>query len=80
MRETDSSFLHLRSGDRARVIGLSNVEEEYRRQLLSLGMTPGVELEIRHIAPLGDPIEIMMRGFRLSLRRKEAASIEIERI
>ena len=80
MRETDSSFLHLRSGDRARVVGLSNVEEEYRRQLLSLGMTPGVELEIRHIAPLGDPIEIMMRGFRLSLRRKEAASIEIERI
>lgn len=76
----DLLFEHLRSGDRVRVLGFKGLEDEYRRQLLSLGMTPGVELLVKHIAPLGDPIEVMMRGFRLSLRRKEAAGIQVERV
>ena len=76
----DVLFEQLRSGDRVRVLGFKGIDDHYRRQLLSLGMTPGVELLVKHIAPLGDPIEVMIRGFRLSLRRKEAAGIQVERV
>ncbi len=73
-------FNQLRPGDCARVTGFSGLPENYQRQLLSLGVTPGVELKVQQIAPLGDPIKIMVRGFRLSLRREEANGILIEKV
>lgn len=47
-------------------------------RLLEMGLTPGVEFELIGIAPLGDPIEIAIRGYRLSLRKSEAARVTIE--
>ena len=47
-------------------------------RLLEMGLTPGCEVEFVGIAPFGDPIEIALRGYRLSLRKSEAARVEIE--
>ncbi len=63
---------------RAKVIGFLPGAKSYRRKLLALGVTPGVEVTLLRVAPLGDPFEILVRGFTLSVRRAEAAQIEIE--
>jgi len=73
-------FTDLRPGDRARIRSFAELEPGYRNRLLSLGLTPGTELLVQHVAPLGDPIAVRVRGFRLSLRRAEAAGIELEAI
>ncbi|HSM27610.1 MAG TPA: FeoA family protein [Thioalkalivibrio sp.] len=66
-------------GDTGRVIGFGDGNLAYRRKLLSMGLTPGVEFRVTRRAPMGDPVEIRVRGFRLSLRKVEAASLLIER-
>ena len=50
-------------------------EECIKRRLLDMGITPGVTLEITGKAPLGDPIEVIVRGYKLTLRKNEAKSI-----
>ncbi len=70
----------LKVGDRATVAGYGEVGRAYRRKLLSLGLTPGVEIGITRVAPMGDPIEIRVRGFSLSLRREEAAALNVEKL
>ena len=80
MNHSTTLFSQLKPGDRARVTGYADLPENYRRQLLSLGMTPGVEFRVQHVAPLGDPLQVMVRGFRLSLRRHEAAGILVEKL
>lgn len=50
-----------------------------RRRLLELGLTPGCVIRIVNVSPLGDPLELALRGGKLSLRKKEALSIEVER-
>lgn len=65
-------------GQRGRVIGLDANAKEYRHKLLAMGMTPGTEFEVVRIAPLGDPLELSVRGYKLSLRKQEAAAIQIE--
>lgn len=49
-----------------------------RRRLLDMGLTKGVKVTVRKLAPLGDPIEITLRGYELSLRKSEAELIEVE--
>lgn len=51
-----------------------------RRRLLDLGLTPGTTILVRKVAPLGDPIEIFLRGYELTLRREEAQKIEMEAV
>ena len=53
-------------------------ERKVCRRLYDMGITPGVEIYLRKKAPLGDPIEITIRGYELTLRKKEAENIEIE--
>ena len=65
-------------GQSGRVTQVAGVGEVSRR-LLEMGVTPGVELRRLGAAPLGDPLEFELRGYRLSLRRNEAQHIEIER-
>lgn len=55
----------------ANVVG----EGRVRRRLLDMGITPGAEVYLRKKAPLGDPIEITLRGYELTLRKVEAASV-----
>jgi ferrous iron transport protein A len=75
-----TSFSNLIAGDRARVSGFQGLHTAYRNRLLSLGMTPGTEFTVKRVAPLGDPIEIVLRGFRLSLRRDEAQGLIVEKL
>lgn len=53
-------------------------EGPVRRRIMDMGITKGVEIYIRKVAPLGDPIEITVRGYELSLRKADADMIEIE--
>ena len=49
-----------------------------RRRIMDMGITKGVEIYVRKVAPLGDPIEVTVRGYELSLRKADAEMIEIE--
>ena len=66
-------------GDTGRVVGFGEGNKAYRRKLLSLGLTPGTELTVTRYAPMGDPVEIRVRGFSLSLRKGEAESLLVEK-
>ncbi|WP_268968825.1 FeoA family protein [Pseudomonas schmalbachii] len=67
-------------GDRARVTGFNQGGSAYRRKLLSMGLTPGAELAVTRVAPMGDPVEIRVRGFSLSLRKAEADALVVEKL
>lgn len=49
-----------------------------KRRIMDMGITKGVEIHIRKVAPLGDPIELNIRGYELSLRKQDAQMIEVE--
>jgi len=70
----------LATGDKGRVTGFGEGSKAYRRKLLAMGLTPGVELSVTRYAPMGDPVEIRVRGFSLSLRKHEAAALQVERL
>lgn len=67
----------LNVGSKAKIISFRESSPEYRRRLVMLGATPGAELEIVRIAPLGDPIEIRVRGSLISVRKHEADMLEL---
>jgi ferrous iron transport protein A len=64
-------------GRRAKVTKIDGMDEVSIR-LLEMGLTPGVDILVLGVAPLGDPIELELRGYRLSIRKTEAARIYIE--
>ena len=64
-------------GGSARVLKLHG-EGAIRRRIMDMGITKGVEIRVRKAAPLGDPIEITVRGYELSLRLEDAEKIEVE--
>ncbi|MCH5147044.1 MAG: ferrous iron transport protein A [Clostridiales bacterium] len=64
-------------GESGKITGVSG-EGRIRRRLFDMGVTPGAELTMRKKAPLGDPIEITIRGYELTLRKGEAACVEVE--
>ena len=53
-------------------------EGAVKRRIMDMGITKGVEITVRKVAPLGDPIEITVRGYELSLRKADAEMIEVE--
>ena len=67
----------IKVGRRARVLKVSG-EGAIRRRIMDMGITRGVEVRVRKVAPLGDPMEIHVRGYELSIRRDDAQMIEIE--
>ncbi|MEE0859141.1 MAG: ferrous iron transport protein A [Acutalibacteraceae bacterium] len=64
-------------GDTVKVIKLHG-EGAVKRRIMDMGITKGVEVHIRKVAPLGDPVEVTVRGYELSLRKADAEMIEIE--
>ena len=74
MNKLLSDFTVGESGKIVKVTG----EGKLRRRLFDMGVTPGAELTMRKKAPLGDPIEITLRGYELTLRKTEAACVEVE--
>jgi ferrous iron transport protein A len=67
-------------GDRAKVLGFNEGGKAYRRKLLSMGLTPGTEFCLERVAPMGDPVEIHVRGYSLSLRKHEADALSVEKL
>jgi ferrous iron transport protein A len=65
-------------GDQGRVQGYEEGGRGYRRKLLSMGLTPGIEFQVVRVAPLGDPVEVRVRGASVSLRKDEAAALQVE--
>lgn len=74
------SMKTLAVGDKGKIIGFDKSGRAYRKRLLAMGLTPGTEFIVTRFAPLGDPIEIKIRGFSLTLRKNEAAVLLIEKI
>ena len=64
-------------GETAKVTKLGG-EGATKRRIMDMGITKGVEIYVRKVAPLGDPIEITVRGYELSLRKADAENIEVE--
>ena len=64
-------------GGTAKVVKIHG-EGAVKRRIMDMGITKGVEIDVRKVAPLGDPIEITVRGYELSLRKADAESIEVE--
>ena len=64
-------------GQSAKVVKIHG-EGAVKRRIMDMGITKGVEISVRKVAPLGDPIEITVRGYELSLRKADAESIEVE--
>ncbi len=64
-------------GGQARVVGVRGAGA-FEQRLLEMGLVPGVEVRVVRQAPLGDPIEVRLLGYSLSLRRSEAAHVDVE--
>ena len=64
-------------GDTVRVVKIMGVGA-IKRRIMDMGITKGVEIFVRKVAPLGDPVEVTVRGYELSLRKADAEMIEVE--
>ena len=78
--QTQTLLREMPQGTKGRVVGYKQVLRGYKKKLLSMGMTPGVEFTIIRVAPLGDPVEILVRDFHLSLRKEEADALVVEKL
>ena len=72
-----NTLKNVKVGKRVRVLKVRG-EGAIKRRIMDMGITKGVEIYVRKVAPLGDPIEINVRGYELSLRKAAAEMIEVE--
>ena len=77
-KEEIKTLSQLKVGQKAIVKKLNINDRAIKRHLLDMGLTRGVEVEIKKIAPMGDPIDIELRGYELALRKAELKNIEVE--
>lgn len=74
------SLKDLSIGECGKIIGFDKTGKAYRKRLLAMGLTPGTEFSVTRFAPMGDPVEIKLRGFALTLRKDEADILVIEKL
>lgn len=67
----------MKIGDSVKVVKLHG-EGAVKRRIMDMGITKGVDVHVRKVAPLGDPIEVTIRGYELSIRKADADMIEVE--
>ncbi|WP_413160247.1 FeoA family protein [Capilliphycus salinus ALCB114379] len=77
-QETSIYLREMPSGTAGRIRGYEKAYRAYKSKLLSMGLTPGTEFTVIRVAPFGDPVEINVRGFNLSLRKQEADALIVE--
>ena len=70
----------LKKGEKGKVISLNNSNVVLKRRMLDMGITKGVEVKVKKIAPLGDPIDIELRGYELCLRKSDLSCIEVSKL
>ncbi len=66
-----------KTGETVKVVKL-NGEGAVKRRIMDMGITKGVEIYVRKVAPLGDPVEVTVRGYELSVRKADAEMVEVE--
>jgi len=64
-------------GSKGRVVQITG-DQGIKRRLLDMGIVPGTEVKVEKAAPLGDPIDVVLKGYHLSLRRQEASAVTVE--
>ena len=69
----------IKVGESATVVKVYG-EGAIRRRIMDMGITKGITIYVRKVAPLGDPIEVKVRGYELSLRKEDAAQIEVKEV
>ena len=69
----------LKIGQKSRILAVTG-QGALRRRLLDMGLTPHTEVMVRKVAPMGDPIELHLRGYELTLRIEDAKNIEVEEV
>ena len=74
------TLAELKTGEMAEITGYTLGNAAYRAKLLALGLTRGLQLKVLNVAPLGDPFELAVRGYHLSLRREEVKVIKVKKI
>jgi len=67
----------MKPGEQGKVVSIGE-KGPMRRRIMDMGVTPGADVKVVKVAPLGDPIEVTIRGYELSLRKDEASQIVIE--
>ena len=67
----------VKAGGSAKVVRINGVGP-VKRRIMDMGITKGVEVYVRKVAPLGDPIELTVRGYELSIRKADAETVEVE--
>ncbi len=72
-----STLKNVKVGQTAKVVKIAG-DGAVKRRIMDMGVTKGAELYIRKVAPLGDPIEVTVRGYELSIRKEDAGNIEVE--
>ena len=72
-----NTLREVKVGETAKVVKLHG-EGAVKRRIMDMGLTKGVEVHVRKVAPLGDPIEVTVRGYELSIRLADAEMIEVE--
>lgn len=74
----DCSLSELKIGQTALVKSINIVNKDVKRHLLDMGLTKGTNVTIKKIAPMGDPIDILLRGYELAIRKADLKQIEVE--
>lgn len=72
-----NTLRQIRAGSKAKVVKLHG-EGAVKRRIMDMGITKGVEVQVCKVAPLGDPIEVTVRGYQLSIRKADAEMVEVE--
>ena len=72
-----NTLKQVKIGSTVRVVKLHG-EGAVKRRIMDMGITKGVEVHVRKVAPLGDPVEVTVRGYELSLRKADAEMIEVQ--
>ena len=72
-----TTLREVKVGDNVKVTKI-NGTGAVKRRIMDMGITKGVEIEVRRVAPLGDPIELTVRGYQLSIRKADVQMIEVE--
>lgn len=77
--ENSATLDAIQPGGKVRIVTISG-DGDIKKRIAEMGLTKGAIIEVERIAPLGDPLDVKVRGYRLSLRKEEAANIVVERL
>ena len=77
-RSAGRTLQELSPGESGMILSVGNQSGAVKRRLVDMGLTPGTQVKVTKIAPLGDPLEVSLRGYELSLRKADCEMIEVE--